>query len=124
MVSIAKADLGMNVITKFVLMHGFHRRRCANGHEDGGIDRAMVGFDLAGAGAGMGVGVEEGEIHNFYAKFRLLSNFNSTAIIKVNPISEEPPALINGSGIPMVGIRPMVIPILITTCTKIIPATE
>jgi len=42
-----------------MLMHGFDGGRRADGHENGSIDRAVVGFELAGTGAGVWVGMEE-----------------------------------------------------------------
>ena len=39
-------------------------------------------------------------------------------INKLNESKEEPPELINGSGIPIVGNRPKDIPILIVKCEK------
>ena len=59
MVGVAKADLGADIIPKFVLVYGFDSSRRTNGHENGGIDLAVVGLDLAGSGLGVWVGVEE-----------------------------------------------------------------
>jgi hypothetical protein len=44
-----------------------------------------------------------------------------TNILK--PRSEDPPELINGSGIPMTGMIPIVIPILTNTCINMTPTT-
>ena len=59
MISIAEADLGSDIVAEFVLVYGFYGGRSADGHEDGGLNRAMVGLDLAGSGLGIWVGVEE-----------------------------------------------------------------
>lgn len=45
-------------------------------------------------------------------KYRWLSNFSITPIISVKPMSADPPALMKGSGIPMIGISPIVMPML------------
>jgi len=58
-IGIAQADLGVDIVSKFVLVYGFYRSRCAHGHKNRGMDRAVVGLDLSGAGAGVGVGMEE-----------------------------------------------------------------
>ena len=42
----------------------------------------------------------------------------------VKPINEEPPQLKNGSGIPITGTKPMVIPIFIVKWKNKIEATQ
>jgi hypothetical protein len=54
----------------------------------------------------------------------LLSNFNKTAIIVEKPNNEVPPLLIKGKGIPIIGKKPIVIPILIAKWTNRIPAKQ
>ncbi len=73
-ISIAEADFGVNIVAELVLMYGFDGSRGAYGHENGGIDRAVVGFDLAGAGAGVGIGMEEVEGHYGNGDNTLLSS--------------------------------------------------
>ena len=62
MIGIAQADLRADVIAEFMLMHRFNGGRGTHGHENGRVDRTVIGFDLAGTGAGVGVCVEEGKI--------------------------------------------------------------
>jgi hypothetical protein len=42
---------------------------------------------------------------------------------KLNPNKDEPPELMNGSGIPITGISPIVIPIFTRKCVNNTPTT-
>ena len=44
--------------------------------------------------------------------------------IAVKPHIDDPPELRNGSGIPMTGIRPIVMPMLMNRCMNIQQATQ
>ena len=54
---------------------------------------------------------------------QLESILNRIPISMLNPKSEEPPELIKGSGIPMTGMSPIVMPILTSTWVKTTPTT-
>ena len=54
---------------------------------------------------------------------QLESMLSRIPISMLNPKSEEPPELIKGSGIPMTGMSPIVMPILTIKWVNITPTT-
>ena len=57
MVGVTQANLRMNVIGQFVLMHGFYRSSRTDGHKNRRFNRPVIGSDEASAGAALGIGM-------------------------------------------------------------------
>jgi hypothetical protein len=63
-VGIAEDDLRLHIVAQMGLLHGLDRADRAYRHENGGMDRTMVGFDLACTGAAARICLLQRKFHS------------------------------------------------------------
>ena len=62
-VGVAENDLGFDLFLQLGLVYAFDRAEGTHGHENGGIDLAVLRIDRNNAGVRFLVGVVEGKLH-------------------------------------------------------------
>ena len=61
---VTQDNLRLDIVLELALMHGLDRTRRADGHEDGGLNRTVGGFDPPGAGLGILILGFEKKLHS------------------------------------------------------------
>ena len=62
-IGVGQDDPGAGFVAHVAVEDALDRGRRAHGHEDRGIDRAVVGFEPPDAGGACGVGMSDREFH-------------------------------------------------------------